>query len=525
MPAIQDRRRWITFDAGDARVLAGKWDRICVPGSDEKDGESTEFTLETLTEMAANFEERGDPIPIDWNHQSNYAHTNGQPAPALGFYGALAVVWDGEVVKIARARDMAPCAGSLYSPPSQAMTDGIDLSRDGLWAFRSEVTSGTKKFPLGQELLPGFKFVSPTFTPEGTLRDGTEVGYCLAAVAATNTPWQGSTEITFARSGDCNTKPGGVTAMTQGDQQMAKLAKLAKFAGVGDDADDTAIKQALAAKMAGIAAKAMQDETFEYEEEAKRLEEEATKYEEEEEEDADPVVMSIRKMAASLRKMAKFEEGDEPDADDKKKLEEDEEDEEESKKKLEDEGADAKMAAMSATVDGLKARLAKFERAEAEREKVAAAAREKLFSKLADDAVAGGYPKAKRDALIKFARVDFDGARATVEGFLSTKTGAPAHLFERATEMGAPIGRGRASREQDAAPRTRTVRNAFGTFTEVDAAYADEIKRIATSAEPAVKAKVDKYIPEARRAVMFDRLSAAAKIVAAERPDLAKEAE
>ena len=67
----------------DGKISVGKWDRICVPGTDEKDGQSTEFSPKTMGEMLDNFESRGDVIPVDWNHQSTYAKENGQPAPAL----------------------------------------------------------------------------------------------------------------------------------------------------------------------------------------------------------------------------------------------------------------------------------------------------------------------------------------------------------------------------------------------------------------------------------------------------------
>lgn len=174
----------MTFETqrgSDGKVRAGVWDRICVPGRDEKDGQRTEFTVDTLSQMVANFEERGDLIPIDHNHQSNYAATNGQPAPALGFYGALAVVEGGKVVKLGKAQGVEPSS-----------SEGMD-GRDGLWAFRSEVT------PLGQELLPNFRLLSPTFIADGTRRDGTSCGYCLLAVAATNTPWQSQTKLSFER--------------------------------------------------------------------------------------------------------------------------------------------------------------------------------------------------------------------------------------------------------------------------------------------------------------------------------------
>jgi hypothetical protein len=171
----------VRFDAGDAgggQVRTGVWDRICVPGENIKDGEHTEFTAETCGQMVANFGERGDPVMIDWNHQSSYAHANGQPAPALGFYGALAAVFGGQVTACEYANGV-----DQQLPPATL--------EDGLWGLRTDVT------PKGHELLPGFKLLSPTFTPEGVNQLGEDIGYCLLAVAATNTPWQAGTRITF----------------------------------------------------------------------------------------------------------------------------------------------------------------------------------------------------------------------------------------------------------------------------------------------------------------------------------------
>jgi len=176
--------RFATFDSArgpDGKIRTGVWDRICVPGHDEKDGQSTDFDLSTLSQMAENFARRGDPIPIDHNHQSNYASKNGQPARALGWYGALSVVWGGQVVMTTEAKGVSARA---YGSP--------DVSKgDGLYGLRTEVTE------FGHEILADFKLLSPTFTPGGADRDGTPCGYVLAAVAATNTPWQAGTSITF----------------------------------------------------------------------------------------------------------------------------------------------------------------------------------------------------------------------------------------------------------------------------------------------------------------------------------------
>lgn len=176
-------------------ATAGTWDLVCVPGRDEKDGQITEFSTATMAQMVLNFAERADLVPMDHNHQSSFVSANGQPAPALAFYGALAVVDErGIVVASAAAREVRPRPGSVAVLISRARTyEGIDRKRPGLWAFRSEVT------PLGQELLANYRYVSPTFISEGTRRDGSACGYCLLAVAATNTPWQSGTVLQLER--------------------------------------------------------------------------------------------------------------------------------------------------------------------------------------------------------------------------------------------------------------------------------------------------------------------------------------
>jgi hypothetical protein len=512
---VPGKPAWSLFEGArgpDALVRVGVWDRVCVPGQDEKDGQSTEFTVETLSQMIDNFLDRhGDPIPLDANHLSNYTHVTGQPAPALAFYGALAIVWGGKIVRLERGRDTPPCPGSSYVSPSTATEDGIDITRDGLWCFRNEVTE------IGQELLKGFKLVSPTFLSEGTRRDGTPVGYCLAAVAATNTPWQSATEISF------DSQPAGSTAPAepQKEQSMSKFAKYAKFAGAADGADDAAIKQALAAKMAGLAEKAVSEEDFDLKSAAEEMDEACKLMEG----DAEMATESskLQKMAAKFRRMSSFDAAD-GDKDEDKKPSEMDSDDKEAQKMAADEGKDAKMAAMSATIETLSSRLAKFERSEQERAAAEEKVREAKFSQLADEAVNGGYPKTKRDALIKFARTDFDGARSLVESFLPKA--APGHLFDRYTGAGgAPAGQGRASREDSAPAKPRIVKSPLGNFVETDGAFAQKAREFAASEEPAVKAKIDALLPAEHRPMMFHRLLAAQKVVTAEHPDLAESAE
>ena len=500
--ASMKKRPLIQFDfqrGPDGKVRTGVWDRVCVPTAvpDQKDGEATQFTVENMSQMVDNFVGRGDMIPMDWNHQSNYAKTNGQPAPALAFYGALAVVADGKIVKADG-------------------TEGLDLSRDGLWAYRCEVTE------MGEQLLAGFKYLSPTFTPEGEARDGTPIGYSLAAVAATNTPFQEGTQITFEN------QPAGAQPAQPKEGRMAKLAHVAKLLKMEGDADDAAVKHALEEKMDDAAMDAAAPpEGFDYAGHAAKLEELAQAYEDahmEEGEDAEPPHQIMRKMAAHARKMAKLEEP--ADEGEKKEPEMAKHDEAPEAKMDKDEDKDAKMEAMQATITGLSTRLAKFEKNEAEREKAAKLDREKTFSKLADDAVAGGYPKEKRAALVAFARSDFEAARSTVEHFLP-KTGAPAQLFERMTAQGAPIdGKTSARAGVDVGPKAPRKVKAMGiNFVEEDGELADEIEKVADSKDPVLMERVNNLLLPTQRGEKAYRLMAAEKIVRADRPDLAEQAE
>jgi hypothetical protein len=563
--ALTKFERWLRrarcgeFDASlrgaDGRVRAGVWDRVCVPGVDEKDGQHTEFSVKTLSEMVDNFVERGDQIPLDYNHQSNYSHVNGQPAPALAWYGALAIVAGGQVIKLGCARDVV----------ASGTEDGLDLSREGLWAYRCEVTE------LGQQLLPNFKYVSPTFMSHATKRDGTEIGYALAAVAATNTPWQGETQITFGQaqrlddvtatpdgrpehvtmrieqrdgkfvvlpeSGDRvlgthdtregaerqlaaieaskaqqHSSPAG-SAPAQKEGTMPKFQKYAKFAGAAEGADDAAIKTGLSARLAKLAQEAMEEEAFQYEEEAAKLEEmasEMSKFEDDDE--AKSFAAKMSKMASNFKRMSKFEDDAATmDADDEKK-----------------EGEKAQMAAMQATIASLSKRVATFERTEADRAKAAEAERERKCVALADAAVRGGYPAENRGDLIAFARSNFDAAQRTVAALLP-RSGAPAHLFDRASNQGGPIGappaHGGAREFSNGAPKPREVKTPFGRFVETDSAFADKVNEMAESKDPVTMAKVDKLLPAAHRPIMFHRLLAAERVVRAEHPDLAETAE
>lgn len=542
----QRPRPTCTFDAqagSDGVIRPGVWDRVCVPGTDLKEGQATVFDIETMSQMVANFEERGDPIPIDYNHQSNLVAQNGQPAPALGFYGALALVMGGKLQRIGFARATQPAPGSLACDPSSANPLDIDLSRDGLWAFRTEVTQ------LGASLLKNYKLLSPTFLPDGTRRDGSACGYMLCAVAATNTPWQGGTQISFARA------EGGA----EKEKTMPKLSKLAAFAGLSDAADDDAITQGIMAQLAKMASAACMDEDFDATGGAQSLEDALMGFEG----SSDDPVVSMRKMAAKFRRMAKFAGGNSagpvdalqpkdistapplpsetplagsPNSGDANKFDVDPSNKEQNAAihlktgNVHDEGGRhsrfdamaAQMAVQQAALEATRAQLAALQAKENAREAEVKKAQERKFEQLADQAVAGGYPKHARAALLKVARADFEAARASVEHFLPK---GPAHLFDRLSQAGGPIGGDTSVREESLELKNKVVQTGFGVFKETDTAFATEAKRIAMSSDPAVKAKVDGMLSAKQREQMFNRLLAAHTIIRREMPHLVPQGE
>lgn len=179
-------------------------------------------------------------------------------------------------------------------------------------------------------------------------------------------------------------------------------------------------------------------------------------------------------------------------------------------------GDDAKYAVMAASSEAMKNRLAVLEAEAAARKASETAEKEKVFEALADQAIAGGYPKEARAALVTFARQDVEAARKMVAPHLKSPSGAPAHIFERLSpKADRSFGSGRAE--------PRLVKSALGTVVEDDGEFAEKIREVAFSTDPATKAKVDKLIGRAaipKEAVEFTRLQAADKIVRMEMPDL-----
>lgn len=505
----------------DGKVRVGVWDHFTTWGTKIKDGLETRFDEDTLPQMVKNWKTRGDCLALDFNHQSSYAAENGQPAPALAWYNALAVVRHGQLLYFETLDDSIP--------PPQAAT----LS-DGMWGYRSEVTE------LGQELLPNFKYISPTFTPEGTDELGESIGYTLHAVAATNTPFQAGTGLTFDRKEKRH--------MNFESEVMGQL-------GLEAGADDEAVKAAYARKMEEAHKMLADGDPAGMSKMAEQLEALAAHHEAAFGSDADqspPMVM--RKLAARLAKLS-MEEGGE---DDKEKMEDDQEgamkhEKDDAEKmeaklrreysllanrlnvKLPDSATSKQMfdAISAATVPAAqlpvlvdaRVKQALFEREQA-RVQADTAAKAKA---LVEAAIEGGYPEAQRSALLTFASdpKSYAAAEAMVKPFLGG-IGENSLLFSRMTSGGAPSGadpRREGATASAAGKDRRVVRNQIAAFVIEGERFSNMAKEWADAKDGEVKMALDEMMSESERGHSGMRLIAANRLLKQRRPDLWKAAE
>lgn len=178
----------------------GGWSKLASRGVKSKDGATMEFNNDSLGQMVRNFQARGDALAICADHLSAYVSQTGRPAPAFGFFTALALFEAGKLVAF----------HSLDGAPSPDGTDDNGRPRDGLFAKLGEIT------PLGADPLQGFagfKFLSPMFQESAQSEDGSQIGYALLDAAVTNTPFQSGTALQFH----------ALTAPTTGAHAMAKF--------------------------------------------------------------------------------------------------------------------------------------------------------------------------------------------------------------------------------------------------------------------------------------------------------------
>lgn len=518
----------ITFDGaipqpGEVRV--GVWDRFTTWGPSKQGGRPTEFNEETTAQFVRNFVNRGVLVPMDFNHQNYKTQANGMPARTLARYSALAVVRGGKVA------DFGVIVGHDVQPPDPA---GMG---DGVWGYRSEVT------PLGQQILPDFRYISPSFEPQGRDEQNNPIGYVLTAVAATDIPFQGdrgdgAPEITYERG----------AARAEENKMPRKFDDaLMKRMGFAADSDDAAIKQAYAKRMEEARKLFDADEGADpkayarkLEEEAKNLEEEARAYEEakfEPESGKEPPNVVMRRMAKSLRRMAKMDAAvppphEEPDEDDLPPKE--------MQQFATTLGIDPRGKTRALLMDAIAAAAVPAGKV-AEMASLAAktALAEDKAARLADEKkgraavlmanLADTFP-GDRDALKRLAERDPEEAEKIARGHIR-QSAVPAYLFDRATQAGGPLG-SPLIRDSSAlaGPDARTV--TFSAVTNaVPATISGErlsevVTAMADSVEPATKAKIDRAVTQQFGAVLgtkwesFFRYRAAEKIIEREQPHL-----
>lgn len=242
-------------------IAAGKWDRFATFGHKVQDGQEFDFTPDTLGQIVDNFARlfSGRRLGMDYEHQAMNAPKNGQPAPQLAYYNALAVINGGDVVKFyAQKPDVQkPDPALLLEQLRQRFPDGETV--DGLWGFRCEHT------PLGAQLLPNYEQISPLFTSEGTDEQERPVGYHLMNVSAVAVAFQDGTVFNLKHAlgyGDSSlhvpepVKSKGAKTMAdekeKDDEKPSALrSECMKKLGLPEDASDDAMYGALMAQKLG----------------------------------------------------------------------------------------------------------------------------------------------------------------------------------------------------------------------------------------------------------------------------------
>ena len=199
------------FSLGAIEDSIGKWSRGATFGYKGAKGEGLDFNVETLGQIVDNAAKRGDKIAICADHLSILGPPVGKDAPSLGFFYALALFANGQLVK-----HWAMDGGS---PPSG--TDDAGNARDGLYCRLGEIT------PRGRDPLHGlanFGFLSPAFPPpeSATDQEGNKIGYSLLDFAATSAPFQSGCELQLHQL----SAPAAAEAKTMADVGSLKTGDL-----------------------------------------------------------------------------------------------------------------------------------------------------------------------------------------------------------------------------------------------------------------------------------------------------------
>lgn len=509
------------FSVVDPASAVGKWSRVATMGDKQKDGASIVFDASTLGQMVANAEARGDRIAICNDHASAYPET--RDAPALGFFGALAVVAEGKVVK------------SWNGAPDP---DGL---ADGLYARLDEVT------PRGMDPLVGlanYRTLSPMFVTEGESESGEPIGYALLDVGATNVPFQAGAEIMFhgVPHGTPAQKVTTMSSLGPGEAQCPICGRLANLHGANvwpeHDRYFSPLKEV---SPPGVRCPWS----------------------------GRPVVMSATPDAP--RRFSQGASGMDPDTMKRFGIEEGDDD----AKKAE------KMAAFWAGYEGMAAKCAKFDAAEAEAAKhkepdgdeAAAmtalsasltargvkvpekATRATLMSLAAiapapaqdvaalvkaevariDAERAANVEKAERESLVTMARtakapeyevqalsvLPIASAREMAQKYAGNGTGAPAHAFSRVTSQGGPIGDPAARSMPNGEPVEVVRESKLGKVIEMDGGIAAKARDLRDSKDAVVMSRVDARANDKfGRVDSFTRTLAAQQIAAEENPHL-----
>lgn len=541
------------------KVRAHVWDRGMTPGRKIKDGVETVFSVETWSQMLDNWKRRGEELALCWNHQSAYVPQNGQPAPALAYYNAIAIVMGGQVVrfeKLAIAGALEPPdIGMLQEQVMRLATDDNPRpSPDGCWFYRCEVTDGTAEYPLGQQLLPGFKYISPMFVPNGKDEQGRPIGYVLFDLAATNTAFQAGCMITFDQYRRYINA--GARAPERKVTMATKLGKLAKFAKMDEGADDGKIKAGIFTRMEDDRKHAMEEEGYDYAGKASEYEEAAKAYEDAHMEDGDgdehPHVI-MRKLAKTFRRMAKMAAPEGANGEDtgQDRSSVSEKDKAGFSRKMEEENEAAKMQSLSAVAQRLgitvKPGMNSLQLMTAiEASAIPASQVPKLVGDLVNQRLDAdrkererkefeikakqlmeavpGYPAALKPQLLKLASdpSTFDMAVAAATPFMADDIKQDTSiLFSRMTDVAGPVlapprrgSTGSGGRDQ------KVYRTSLATFVEDGGEFARIALEMAQEKGTPAAQKIDALLNDEERKNEGLRLYAANTVLKKERPDL-----
>ena len=86
------------FAVGDVSKAIGKWSRTCTYGDKSAKGEGLAFNAETMGELIRNAAARSDKIAIDEDHKTAFVSETGQAAPSLGYFYAMALFDNGQLL-------------------------------------------------------------------------------------------------------------------------------------------------------------------------------------------------------------------------------------------------------------------------------------------------------------------------------------------------------------------------------------------------------------------------------------------